>query len=166
MNWLETPIALITAVLIFNAANMPAVAKSKDTPSQTAIQKLVDAFVEATNAKDARSFGNLFAEDGEFTNPVGMSFKGRSEIEKFHAGLFSENNRPSFAHAHLTVVNTSIRLLRPDVAAVDIKWEQTGAIAPNGAPWGTRRGILSWVVTRENGAWSIAVWHNMELPAQ
>ena len=69
-----------------------------------------------------------------------------------------------FAHMHLTVLGTTIRFIRPDVAAVDVKWEQTGAIAPDGKPWGTRKGLLSWVVTRENNEWLISVWHNLELP--
>lgn len=135
-----------------------------DAGGSAAIHALVETFDQAVNAKDVRAFGSVFAEDGEFTNPVGMSVKGRTAIEQFHAALFSESNRPSFAHAHLTVLGTSIRFVRADVATVDVRWEQTGAISPNGKPWGTRRGILSWVVTRETDKWLIAVWHNLELP--
>ena len=135
-----------------------------DTSQTQGIRALVDQLVHAVNAKDVKEFGAVFTEDAEFTNLVGMTAKGRSAIESFHAALFSENNKPSFAHAHLTLLGSSIRLIRPDVAAVDVKWEQTGAIDPTGKPWGTRRGILSWVVTREKGEWRIAVWHNLELP--
>ena len=141
-------------------------AEPGDASESTAIHELVDRFDRAVNTKDVKAFGSIFAEDGEFTNPVGMSVKGRTAIEQFHAALFSPSNKPSFAHAHLRVLDTGIRFIRPDVATVDVKWEQTGAIAPDGKPWGTRRGILSWVVARNNGQWSIVVWHNLELPTQ
>lgn len=141
-------------------------AESGNASGTVAVRALIDRFDRAVNTKDVEAFGSIFAEDGEFTNPVGMSVKGRTAIEKFHAALFSEANRPSFAHAHLRVLDTSIRFIRPDVATADVRWEQTGAIDPDGKPWGTRRGILSWVVVRNNGQWSIAVWHNLELPPQ
>ncbi len=165
MTNFKFPVALLSIVITASEI-APGVAAAPDDDTQTAaIHVLVARLAEATNAKDVKAFGSVFAEDGEFTNPVGMSVKGRTAIEQFHAALFSESNRPSFAHAHLTVLDTSVRFVRSDVATVDVKWEQTGAISPEGKPWGTRRGILSCVVTRDNGKWWIAVWHNLELPA-
>ena len=134
---------------------------------RAALQALVDRFVTTFNAKDLKAFGDCFAEDGEFTNPVGMYVKGRSAIVAFHERLFSPTripNTPSFNHAHLTLLSTGIRMVRPDVASVDIRWQQEGAIGPDGTPWGTRKGILSWIAVRDRGAWLIEVWHNMELP--
>ena len=134
---------------------------------RAALQALIDKFLRTTNAKDAKAFGSCFAEDGEFTNPVGMSVKGRAAIVAFHERLFSPTrfpDTPSFDHAHLTLLSTSIRMIRPDVASVDLRWQQDGVIAPDGTPWGTRKGILSWIAVRDRGTWLIEVWHNMELP--
>ena len=136
-------------------------------PNRVALQALVNTFVTTTNAKDAKGFSACFTEDGEFTNPVGTFVKGRTAIEAFHARLFSPTrfpNTPSFYHARLTVLNTSIRMVTSDVAAVDVRWQQEGAIAPDGSPWGTRTGILSWVAVRDHDTWLIEIWHNMELP--
>lgn len=123
--------ALISLFVVLLAA-----AESKQTTGdlgQTgAIHALIDRCVHALNAKDVDEFGAVFAENGEFTNPVGMTAKGRAAIEQFHAALFRENNRPSFAHAHLTLLGSTIRMIRPDVAAVDVRWEQNGAIDPTG----------------------------------
>ena len=157
---------------LFLGCSLPLLAQ---TVAQTALQgsdkvaihALVSRVVTTFNAKDAQAFGACFAEDGEFTNPVGMSVKGRTAIAAFHAPLFSPTrlpNTPSFYHARLTVLSTSIRMVRPDVASVDITWQQDGAIAPDGNPWGTRKGILSWIAVRDRGRWQIEVWHNMELP--
>ena len=141
------------------------------TPSpaadRAALRDLIDRFVKTTNAKDAKAFGACFAEDGEFTNPIGTSVKGRAAIVAFHERLFSASrspNTPSFEHAHLTLLSENMRMIKPDVASVDLRWQQDGAIGPDGTPWGTRKGVLSWVAVRDHGIWLIEVWHNMELP--
>ncbi len=98
-----------------------------------------------------------------------MTEKGRTAIEAFHTTLFApvrQPNTPSFAEARLEVLSSTFKLLRPDVASIDVRWRQDGAIAPDGKPWGTRMGILSWVAVRNNDMWLIAVWHNLELPKQ
>jgi len=150
------------------AFSMPLLAQTAVPDSdRAALQALVNTFLTSTNAKDAKAFGACFAEDGEFTNPIGMSVKGRAAIVAFHERLFSSTrtpNTPSFEHAHLTVLSTSMRRIRPDVASVDIRWQQDGAIAPDGTPWGTRKGVLSWITVRDQGTWLIEVWHNTEFP--
>lgn len=135
--------------------------------SEAAVESLVSAFFESMNQNDVKSLVGTFAEDAEFTNVFGKSAKGRKAIEELHAPLFSEPRQPgfpSFVGAELTMLDSRIRFLRSDVATVDIKWQQTGAIAPDGQPWGPRIGLISWVVTNENGVWGIAAMHNMDLP--
>ena len=133
-----------------------------------AVQFLITRLIEASNANDVKAFAAVFAEDADFANVFGQPAKGRKDIEAFHAPFYSgprQPGLPSFVNAHLTVLDSRVRFLRPDVAAVDIKWQQTGAISPDGQPWGTRIGLMNWVVTREKGAWAIAVMHNMDLAA-
>jgi len=159
-------------VCILSIFAQPAVHAASDpvSPSdQAALQALVDRFSRAVNSKDAKALAACFTEDGEFTNPVGMTERGRAAIEAFHAGLFApvrRPNTPSFYNARLRVLSSSFRMLRPDIATIDLRWQQDGAIAPDGSPWGTRTGILSWVAVRAHGNWLIAVWHNLELPKQ
>lgn len=147
---------------------MPLLASAQvSAPNTSGLQALVDRVSDALNAKDTKRFGSCFTQDGEFTNPVGMQAKGRSQIEAFHAPMFSPTrapHTPSFYHARFTVLGTSFKVIRPDVASVEVRWKQEGALDPEGAPWGTRTGLLSWVAVRESGQWRIAVWHNQELP--
>jgi uncharacterized protein (TIGR02246 family) len=136
------------------------------TTDEAAIQDLISRLVAASNANDVKAFAKVFAEDADFTNVIGQHVKGRTSIEEFHAPYYSgprQPGRPSFIHARLTAVESKIRFLRPDVAAVDIKWQQIGAISPEGRPWGPRTGLMNWVVTRERGVWGIAVMHNLQL---
>lgn len=135
----------------------------------SAVESMIVRMFEAANNGDVKGFVSVFAEDVEFRNVFGHLAKGRQAVEDWHAPMFSgprQPGRPSFVNARLEVLDTSIRFLRPDVAAVNIKWRQTGAIAPDGQPWGTRIGLMSWVVTQENGVWAIEEFHNMDLPVQ
>jgi uncharacterized protein (TIGR02246 family) len=139
---------------------------SSPTP---AIESAIHAFLKTFNDCNAKAYAAAFTEDGEFTNVFGQTATGRQAIEQWHAPMFSEPQAPGmpcFVNAHLTVLDTRIRLLRKDVATADIKWSQTGAIAPNGQPWGKRIGLLTLVFTQEDGAWMIATMHNTDLPLQ
>ena len=138
------------------------------TPDDTAgVKALVSRLADASNANDVKAFAAVFAEDADFTNVFGQRAQGRKEIEAFHAPYYVEPREPglpSFVHAHLRVLESRVRFIRPDVASVDVRWEQTGAIAPDGKPWGRRIGLMNWVVARENGVWAIVAMHNMDLP--
>lgn len=47
-------------------------------------QELVDAFASALNAADAGALGELFSEDAEFVNILGMRMHGRNGIVAGH----------------------------------------------------------------------------------
>ena len=126
-----------------------------------AIHDIVHGLVAAWNRHDPRAFAAAFAEDADFTNVFGMAVKGRGAIEDLHAPIF----KTMFRDSRLNVSETRIRFIRPDVAAVDIHWEMTGARDPLGNDWPARKGLLNLTMTEEQGDWSIAVSHNMDLPS-
>ena len=70
----------IVAISIGQTAQM-----AKDAES---IQHLLSDLSNAWNVHDAKAFSMGFSEDADFTNVVGMSAHGRSEIEKFHENHF------------------------------------------------------------------------------
>ena len=109
---------------------------------------------------DANAFAAPFASDADFTNVFGMRARGRSEIEAFHAPIF----RTMFRNSRLSADDTAVRFLRPDVASIEVRWRMTGARDPQDKEWPERHGIISLVATRDDGRWSIAVMHNMDLP--
>jgi hypothetical protein len=57
-----------------------------------------------------------------------------------------------------------VRFLKPDVAAVDIKWEVTGRKDTDGKALPTMKGIMVWTMTKEKGRWLIKIMHNVSLP--
>ncbi|TIO00304.1 MAG: DUF4440 domain-containing protein, partial [Mesorhizobium sp.] len=51
----------------------------------------------------------------------------------------------------------------PGLASVHFTWILTGASAPDGAPAGTRQGILLLVVKEEPSGWRIKVAQNTDI---
>ena len=127
---------------------------------EEAIRKVLSDFVGAWNKHDAKAFSMVFAGDADFTNVRGVSAQGRAEVEKFHAPRFATK----FKDTHQTITAVKIRFIKPDVAAVDARWEMTGAKTPEGKGIPLRKGLLNFVMTKEGETWFIAVMHNMDLP--
>jgi uncharacterized protein (TIGR02246 family) len=117
-------------------------------------------FVEAWNRHDAKAFSMVFAEDADFTNVRGMGAHGRAEVEKFHAPRFAT----TFKDTYQKITDTKVRFFKPDVAAVDARWEMTGAKNSEGRDIPPRNGLLNLVLTKDGGKWFITVMHNMDLP--
>ena len=130
-------------------------------PPEESIREVVKDCMDAWNKHDAKALASLYAEDGEFTSWVGQGTSGRDAIEKYHERLFATR----FKNTHQTTENIKVRLIKPDVASVDIWWNMTGALDGSGQPRPPRRGILSWIMTKEEGKWLIKVMHNLDLTA-
>ncbi|HXM35906.1 MAG TPA: SgcJ/EcaC family oxidoreductase [Pyrinomonadaceae bacterium] len=124
------------------------------------IRKALADFVAAWNKHDAKAFSMVFADDADFTNVRGMSAHGRTEVEKFHAPLFATR----FKDTNQKMTEIKIRFIKPDVAAVDARWEMTAGKVPDGQEIPLRKGLLNLVMTKEGDRWFITVMHNMDLP--
>src|SRR5581483_4036467 len=130
--------------------------------SERAVRNLIEGLVEAWNRHDAAAFADAFALDADFTNVFGMRAKGRAAIIDFHAPIFET----MFKQSRLSATAVEVRFLRPDVAAIDVHWEMSGARDPRGNEWSLRRGLINLVATNERSSWLIAVMHNMDLPSE
>ena len=130
--------------------------------NENEIKQVLTGSVDAWNRHDAKAFSMAFAEDADFTNVVGMSAHGRTEIEKFHASMFATN----FKDSQLAMPETKIRFITPDVTAVDVWWQMTGAKTRDGHEIPLRKGLLNFIMTRCSSQWLITVMHNMDLPQQ
>jgi uncharacterized protein (TIGR02246 family) len=130
-----------------------------------AIKKTSHDFEVAFNSHDAKSLAALFLSNGEFTNVVGASAKGRKAIEDFHAPMF-EGKPGYFSFKSSTLKNEipKITVIKPDVASVDVFWSMDKCFLPDGSESKNRRGLVTLLMVKENGKWGIAVMHNAELP--
>ena len=139
------------------ASALPRQTGSND--DRKAIRALIDRFTDAWNKHDAHAFASVFAEDADFTNVAGKGATGRSQIEAFHAPVFAT----IFKNSHLKYTDVKIRFIRADVAAVDVPWEMTGVLDPQGNPRPDRVGLLNFTMANDGGQWQIVVMHNLDL---
>ncbi len=126
-----------------------------------AIVALMDRFMDAWNRHDAKAFAAVFAEDADFTNWRGTWARGRSRIEESHAPMFAT----IFKNSHQKYTTIESRFIRPDVAAVDVRWEMTGAMDAQGNSRPDCLGLLNFVMAKNDGQWQILVMHNLDLTA-
>jgi uncharacterized protein (TIGR02246 family) len=157
--WVRTPLTFMLFALIA-CASAPARAQSNSQDADSdAIRQVISGFLDAFNRHDARGWAAPFTEDGDFTNVAGLTRHGRKEVEERFTGLFAA----SLKTAHRTATVLHIRFIRPDVAAVDAEWELVGSKAADGSDNPVRKGLFIWTMTKENGHWMFAVFHELEL---
>ncbi len=134
-----------------------------DLSDSSAIEALVARLTDAWNRGDARAFSARFAADGSFTNVLGVVAYGREIFELRHAEIF----RTIYKGSVLQQSIGRVRFIRPDVAVVDVDAAVTGYLRlPPGvqaASDGALRAKLQLVVTREDGEWWIAAFHNVDV---
>jgi uncharacterized protein (TIGR02246 family) len=118
---------------------------------EAAIRQMIMAIQDGWNAYDARAFAGPFADDADYVVVNGARLKGRQAIDEGHAAIFSTIYRESRNAADVQ----NIRFLRPDVAVVHVAWTLT--VHPGEEP---QRAMNSMVMTKEDGRWSIAAFHN------
>ena len=128
---------------------------SADLPAseRTAVEAIVGHLEAAWNAMDPEAFASPFAEDADFVNIVGEHHRGRAAIVAGHRAIF----RDFYADSTTRLTLLAARLLRPDVALAHVFSELD---APKGPLAGRNTAVFSMVLTRENGRWQIAAFHN------
>jgi uncharacterized protein (TIGR02246 family) len=148
-------IMFLVAVL-FSLAGTWVSADSDDLPG---VQKTIEAFRIALEGGHARTFADLFAVEADFTNVVDQSVHGRENIYHHHVSVF--RNRPPTRKVH--VLSHAVRFLKPDVATVEIRWDNKHSMAPDGTTLPDRDGVWVSTMTKENGRWYFTVVRNVML---
>lgn len=134
---------------------------SANSKEELEIQSSLDDLTKAWNIHDPKAFSKIFAEDADFTNVKGLSAHGRGDIAQFHTKPFET----WFKNSNLIITNKKVRLIRPDLAAVDAWWEMTGSTGLDGKEIPFRKGLLNFLMTRTGNTWLITIMHNMDLPS-
>jgi uncharacterized protein (TIGR02246 family) len=112
------------------------------TPEARAVRELVEAFVKAYNAKDAKAIAAQFTEDGRVVGPDGSIADGRAAIERRYREAFDGD-----PDATIEVTSDAVRLLAPDV----VLEEGHAAIRSGGAT--SKSGRYHAIYVRRDGHW-------------
>jgi uncharacterized protein (TIGR02246 family) len=147
---------LTVVAIIWIAVSHLALADDKATEEQ-AIRQVAKDYETRWNKHDMNSFADLFTDDAEWVNVVGMVWRGKPEIMKAHRA-FHETN---FKNRSVYVDDVSVRFIRPDVAVAIVKWKVDGFIAPDGRQFDKGIDVSTLVFAKQNGKWLIASGENV-----
>ena len=147
----EAVARMFVPVLLCSLAFPAAIAAEANDP-----RALVDGFIRAWNAHDMSALAGLFAEDADFVNVAGMWWKGRGQIQAMH----ERTHAAKFKTTTLVETNTTVRMVRPDVAVLHFKWELSGELDQDGKRGMTRHGIMQIVAALRADGWRIVSAQN------
>ena len=125
-----------------------------------ALQQLGRSWTDAWNRHDMSALGALVAEDVEWTTATGSRLRGRKAFEEDHA----RRHAMELKEAVVTTTITPVKFLKPDVAVVHVVNRHTGIKRADAASALSGRGILTWIVTKQDGKWLIAASHATFVP--
>jgi uncharacterized protein (TIGR02246 family) len=146
----------ISLCLVFSSALVWAQMPAKMDADSAAIKQCVAAWEDAWNRHDAHATAMAYVEDGEFSSTTGVPSHGWKDLEAHYNEIFTT----FLKDAHRTDTVRSIRFLTPEIASVDIDWQMTGARTRDGKDAPNRKGLLTWVVTKQHGGqWMITIYH-------
>lgn len=144
---------LATAAYLFSNATLAA------ENDETGLRAIPETIVQGWNSGKGNIVASVYADDGTLVAGHGVVTRGRSAIARYHDELFSGPN----AGTRLIVKVSSVRFLSDDVALVQteggILWPGESELAPR------NRGIQSFVVKKNAGAWQVVLFQNTRILA-
>ena len=157
-------IRAIAAVLLLVSISMIPSSARPANPAEgdsAAVKKLFDDFNNAFNNHDVHALVALFTDDCDFIIVSGEKFHGKAAIDGHVAPLVAGRLKTMRRDAS----SPDIHFLRPDFATINSPYEASGLLTPTGAAVPPSKGFYDWIVTKQNGQWLIAVWHESNVPA-
>lgn len=124
--------------------------------NEEAIKKVIAETTEAFNKHDAKAFARFYTADAELVTVRGERMKGAAEIEKGLASIFATRATA----ATLTMLDVSIRFIKPDVAIAHVTNEMSGVINAQGEKQPAHRELSIRVLVKDKGTWRVTAFHN------
>ena len=147
------------AGLVFIIAAIAIAHPIAQSPSdEKAIRGLASEFERAWNTHDMNVLGSITTDDVDFVNVAGLHWKGKTQVVKEHA----DRHKVRFKNSVWKTENVTVQFVTPDVALVHLDWTTRGDLDFDLKPWPPRKGLFSWVVVRQNGAWKIRSVQNTD----
>jgi uncharacterized protein (TIGR02246 family) len=149
---MKTKLALFSLVAL--AIGNPTHAQtSKD---EKAVRELPQAFSSAWAKHDGHSLAKIMAEDVDFVTVGATWFGGRADFEKYHARLLDGR----FRESTLTLLETAVRFIRPELAVVHWSWRIQGDKSADGSARPPRFGLMTMFAEKRKGTWLVAAAQN------
>ncbi len=146
-------VAASPAIPVAHAPAQTTAAQAQTSASpqdDAAIREVVRRYVNAREARDPAAIGALFTADADQLVSSGEWRRGREALVK---GTLASSAATGGTR---TIVVETVRVLSPDVALADGRYEISGI-----AGGGVRRMWSSFVMTKQDGTWRISAIRNM-----
>ena len=131
-------------------------AHAQSKADEDAVGKLPQEFSDAWAKHDGHALAKIMAEDVDFVTVATTYLHGRADFETFHVRLLSGR----FKDSAMTVLKTTTRFLRPDMAVVHWSWKIEGDRNADGTPRQPRFGMMTLVAEKNVGNWLVIVGQN------
>jgi uncharacterized protein (TIGR02246 family) len=118
----------------------------------SAINRLEQRQADAWNAHDINAYSDIFVAEAHVVNVLGWHWTSRAELNQKLGRAFAS----VFAKSRMTIEETTVDLLKPDIAVAHVRWTMAGALDPTGSGGAApQRGIQTQVLVKRAGAWKI-----------
>lgn len=131
-------------------------AHAQNKADEAAVRGVPQAFVAAWAKHDGHELAKLMSENVDFVNVGGDWLHGRADFELYHTRLLAG----PFKESTLSVLDSAVHFLRPDLAVLHWTWSIRGDGEDNPTTHEPRRGIFTMIVEKKDGGWFVAVAQN------
>src|SRR5258705_5522117 len=125
------------------------IAQAQTRQDEDAVRELPKAFCQAWAKHDGHELARIMAKDVDFVTVGATWFHGRADFEKYHTRLLNER----FKESTNTLLETSLRFIRPDLALVRWSWSIQGDKNADGSLRPRRFGLMTMLTEKRSGMW-------------
>jgi uncharacterized protein (TIGR02246 family) len=131
-------------------------ASAINASDQEEIRAVVMGFFKAWNRHDMKAFAELFSDDADWINIVGMHWRGKKAVVKAHEVF----HRTIFRNTDMTPTGVGIRVVTSEVAIAVVTLKAGEFTAPDGKQMAGTQDRLSVILVKGEGGWRITHGHN------
>ncbi len=135
------------AILLLVAAPLSA----QQQNDENAVKDVIEAHYKAWNQHDTKKMAALYASDGDLRTSLNEVGKNRAEIEK----IYSTEHSKMFKEAHIDKTIKSIRMVKPDIAFVDVESTVTGMQTQDKNKYAPLHHRVVFLLVKREGSWKI-----------
>ncbi len=142
-------------VLLLVCAASPSL-NAQNKADEAAVRKLPQAFCAAWAKHDGHALAAIMADDVDFVTVGATLIHGKPDFEKYHTRLLSGR----FKESTITLMQTEVHFLRPDVAVIHWSWRIAGDKNPDGTARDPRYGMMTMVAQKRADTWLVVASQN------
>lgn len=131
-----------------------------DRATRTAIEHVLNTYVERWKRHEMKAWGALFTDDADFVTHAGLWWQGAEQNVAGHEAVPDSVIRQKSRYELRTA---AIHFLAEDVALVHAHWHWPEFVSPAGGEASDLRGIITMVMVRRESTWLIRASQNTKV---